>query len=228
MEKQMLTKKTTLFKSGILLLLCLYLSACGKETTTEKTSEKQTEQTASTEKKAKPISTKPVETKTAEVKENKPLANAEEISWEALVPPDYDPNAAINHLVEQLNGFEDNDQEALEIYQKIQVELDNAPVNADLDGKIIKMPGFIAPLENNNGIIDEFLLVPYFGACIHVPAPPLNQTVMVKTDKGQGVKTEESDFPVWITGKIVAVEEKTNIGAAGYRIEDPFIEPYEP
>lgn len=151
----------------------------------------------------------------------------ETIDWDTLIPEGYDASEKINALKEQLNQFRDNDPEAMMIYGNIQAELDNAPVNTALDGKLIKMPGFVAPLENNNGIINEFLLVPYFGACIHLPPPPMNQTVLIKADKGQGVKSENAKQPVWITGTLRAIEERTDIGAAGYRIEKAKIEIYE-
>ncbi len=150
----------------------------------------------------------------------------ETISWENLIPEGYDVTEKISKYKEQLNQFRDNDPEAMAIYGNIQAELDNAPVNTALDGKTIKMPGFIAPLENNNGVISEFLLVPYFGACIHLPPPPMNQTVLIKADSGQGIKSEDAKKPVWITGKLNAVEERTDIGAAGYRIENAKIEIY--
>lgn len=151
----------------------------------------------------------------------------EEINWDTLIPDDYDASEKINELKEQLRQFRDNDPEAMMIYGNIQAELDNAPVNIALDGKIIKMPGFIAPLEVANGVVSEFLLVPYYGACIHLPPPPMNQTVLIKADKGQGIKFEDVNLPVWITGKLKAVEERTDIGAAGYRIEKAKVEIYK-
>ena len=50
------------------------------------------------------------------------------------------------------------------------------------DGAIVRVPGFIIPLEDNDQAVSEFLLVPYPLACIHVPAPPPNQIVHVKMD----------------------------------------------
>ena len=151
----------------------------------------------------------------------------EKITWDTLIPDGYDASEKINELKEQLNQFRDNDPEAMVVYGNMQAELDNAPVNLSLDGKTIKMPGFIAPLEVNNGVVSEFLLVPYFGACMHLPPPPMNQTVLIKTDKGQGIKFEDVNLPVWITGKLKAVEERTDIGAAGYRIEKAKVEIYK-
>ena len=229
----MLTKKMYI-KNSLILCSLLLLVACGKEDLAENITENNKEITKPETKvvvaePAEKASDTKVEVTTKEtpkaVKETS--TKAEEISWDRLIPADYDPNEAINGYIEELEKLQDGDQKAMEIYGKIQAELDNAPVNMSLDGKTIKMPGFIAPLENQNGVIDEFLLVPYFGACIHSPPPPMNQTVMVKADKGTGVKSEDSSLPVWITGKLVAVEERTTIGAAGYRIENPVIEPYE-
>lgn len=151
----------------------------------------------------------------------------ENITWDTLIPDDYDANEKINELKEQLNQFRDNDPEAMVIYGNMQAELDNSPVNTSLDGKTIKMPGFIAPLEVANGVVSEFLLVPYYGACMHLPPPPMNQTVFIKADKGQGIKFEDVDLPVWITGKLKTVEERTDIGAAGYRIEKAKVEIYK-
>ena len=69
-----------------------------------------------------------------------------------------------------------------------------------LVGKSIKIPGFAVPLEGDDGFenIDEFLLVPYFGACIHVPPPPPNQVIHVILDKP--VHFEVISFAIWITG----------------------------
>ena len=69
-----------------------------------------------------------------------------------------------------------------------------------LVGKSIKIPGFAVPLEGDDGFeyIDEFLLVPYFGACIHVPPPPPNQVIHVILD--EPVYFEVISFAIWITG----------------------------
>jgi len=208
-------KKNKFLKIFLFVFPFLLLVACEKEVTTKK-SQEQVTQTTSTE-----------NVRDNNLKENITTSKVEEISWDKLIPAGYDPEEAIGKYIKQLDKLQDNDQEAVVIYGKIQAELDNAPVNMALDGKNVKIPGFVAPLENDNGVINEFLLVPYFGACIHTPPPPMNQTVMIKAKKGQGVKSEDSSLAVWITGTLKAVEERTNIGAAGYRIENAVIEPYE-
>ena len=70
-----------------------------------------------------------------------------------------------------------------------------------LDGKFVKLPGYIVPLESDaGGELTEFLLVPYFGACIHVPPPPPNQIVYVKLKAPFNLKSMAD--PYWITGTI--------------------------
>ena len=68
-----------------------------------------------------------------------------------------------------------------------------------LDGKNIKIPGFMIPLEDNQDVADEFLFVPSPMACIHVPAPPLNQIIHVKMATGHKIKV--SFGPLWLIGK---------------------------
>lgn len=106
-------------------------------------------------------------------------------------------------------------------------------LNAALDGKRIRMPGYALPLEYREDGITEFLLVPYVGACIHSPAPPLNQTVFVTLN--QTYKMQSLFAPVWVTGRISAKQDAKELsfvdGAAaiqtGYTIEGVQIEPYE-
>ena len=67
-----------------------------------------------------------------------------------------------------------------------------------LNGKPVRIPGYIVPLEGGDGKITEFLLVPTFGACIHVPPPPPNQIVYVRMI--QGFPGDIAYDPVWVTG----------------------------
>lgn len=154
----------------------------------------------------------------------------QEIQWEDLMPSDFHPEAILAKYekeLEQLEQLDDGDPKAMEIYGMIQAEMDNAPVNQALHGKKIKLPGFIAPLENREDKVTEFLLVPYYGACIHVPPPPINQTVMVKTQSGEGIPASEAYLPYWIKGVITTEAESTSIGSAGYRIEEASTEEFD-
>ena len=72
----------------------------------------------------------------------------------------------------------------------------------DLNGKQVRLPGYILPLEMSGSRVTEFLLVPYVGACIHVPPPPPNQIVFVKTGTKKGYANAQLYDPVWVTGVI--------------------------
>ncbi len=70
----------------------------------------------------------------------------------------------------------------------------------ELDGKVVRIPGYLLPLEFSGKKVTEFLLVPWVGACIHTPPPPPNQIVHVKPD--QPVEMTGMFAPVWVTGPL--------------------------
>ncbi len=154
------------------------------------------------------------------------IQEAEEIEWDDLIPDEYSPNAIILKYKEEIDSLRDDSSQAEIIYQKIIDEMAVAPLNKKLANKQIKLPGFIAPLTQNNGKISEFLLVPYFGACIHVPAPPANQTILVKTAPGQEISIDDADQPIQISGKLTLDKTTTEIGEAGYQINSAIVEAY--
>ncbi|MCP5098892.1 MAG: DUF3299 domain-containing protein [Chloroflexi bacterium] len=150
----------------------------------------------------------------------------QEIIWESLVPPEFSPDAIMAKYEDELAKFEDGSEEAFNLYTQMQEEFNNAPVNESLSGTLVKLPGFIAPLDYTDDLITEFLLVPYFGACIHVPPPPVNQTVLVSTSKENGIQLEDSFNPVWIIGRLTTEGTTTELAEAGYVMQDAIIEPY--
>ncbi len=151
-----------------------------------------------------------------------------ELQWEDLVPIEFRPEAIMAKYQEQLSQYQDGDPQAMVLYMDMQEEFNNAPVNGELDEKKVKLPGFIAPLDYTDDLITEFLLVPYFGACIHVPPPPINQTVYVKTTAENGIKAEDSFGAIWVYGILAAEGPTTDLAQAGYSIEEATIEPYSP
>lgn len=99
----------------------------------------------------------------------------------------------------------------------MQLQLGTFNVVEALNGKQVRLPGFIVPLEYvEGGKISEFLLVPYFGACIHSPPPPPNQVVYITTDKPQDLA--EIWDPVWITGIMRTEKNINDVGSAAYTI----------
>ena len=95
-----------------------------------------------------------------------------------------------------------------------------------LDGQLVKLPGYIVPLDvTEEGRVTEFLLVPYYGACIHVPPPPPNQIVHVKTELG--VMMDNLYQPFWIEGPLRVENTSTDLAEAGYQMDASKIYPYE-
>jgi hypothetical protein len=97
---------------------------------------------------------------------------------------------------------------------------DNAPVNVALDGKAGKLSGFVVPLDATQDGIREFLLVPYFGACIHTPPPPANQIVHVIAPAP--VKGLHAMDTVYVSGTLKAARyNSADMGVSGYEIAGP-------
>jgi uncharacterized protein len=102
----------------------------------------------------------------------------------------------------------------------------NFNVNKELDGVSIKLPGFIVPLDiGKDGLVSEFFLVPYFGACIHVPPPPPNQIVYVKMKKGIALDSIYEAY--WITGRMSIQNKSTRLGASAYMVAADKVEIYK-
>ena len=92
-----------------------------------------------------------------------------------------------------------------------------APLVDDLDGQVVRISGYAVPIDTAARRVNEFLLVPYVGACIHVPPPPANQIVHVTS--ATGLVLRELFDPVVVVGRISARPAATALAAAGYRIE---------
>ena len=86
-------------------------------------------------------------------------------------------------------------------------------VNETLNGQLVRLAGYVLPLEMDGLKITEFLLVPYVGACIHEPVPPANQIVLVKF--AQGIEVDGRFTPVWVQGKM-----STEIGTSKLYLMD--------
>ncbi len=97
-----------------------------------------------------------------------------------------------------------------------------AAVVTDLDGKRVRIGGYVVPLDFEATNIKEFLLVPFVGACIHVPPPPPNQIIYVKAEKGFDVAG--SFDPVYVTGTLKVASQYTGLAETGYTIDADKVE----
>ncbi|PMP13288.1 hypothetical protein BCS93_05430 [Vibrio breoganii] len=98
-------------------------------------------------------------------------------------------------------------------------------VRTELDGSQVKIPGFVIPLEGDANQVTEFLLVPYFGACIHVPPPPPNQIIYVKFPSGAPV--QELWDVVYVVGELKAQTIEHELAQTGYLLNGVSLEVYE-
>jgi len=145
------------------------------------------------------------------------------ITWEALVPADWDPFKDFKDLDFQM--LDDGDPRANVLLKKMRQAWDNAPVNPALVGQTVRIPGFVVPLQDSKDGLKEFLLVPYFGACIHSPPPPANQIIHVlPRTPAKGLRSMDT---VWVSGTLSTVRTDSYMGASGYRIEATEIAPYK-
>lgn len=163
--------------------------------------------------------------------DNDPIAaavsnNVIELDWDVLIPDDWRLDKLIK-LMDEYNAddLSDDDPRAKELMDKIKTFWKEAPVVHKYDGKTVTLPGFVVPLEMDAKTIDEFLLVPYYGACIHTPPPPANQTVHVVTDREHAYQGQLFDT-VWVTGTFKVEKLSSELGDAGYRIEARSVKPY--
>ncbi|MDE1166714.1 MAG: DUF3299 domain-containing protein [Pseudomonas sp.] len=144
-----------------------------------------------------------------------------ELTWPDMIPPDAPHPKPVMTPLHDLSKMGD-----MELAPAAKQQAPNAPVVTALDGQQIKMPGFIVPLEvNEEGRTTDFLLVPYYGACIHVPPPPSNQIVHVTSELG--VKVDELYQAYWIEGKMQVKPTTSELADAGYQLVADKIYVYE-
>jgi len=146
-----------------------------------------------------------------------------EITWEALIPADWDPMKAFKAL--DMGKLKDEDPKAMEAMERLKQAWNEAPVEQKMNGVRVRLPGFVVPLGTDLDRVKEFLLVPYFGACIHVPPPPANQMVHVFPKKP--LKNDQIMGPVWISGTLETAMSSTAFGGVGYRMKAEVVEPYK-
>jgi hypothetical protein len=99
-----------------------------------------------------------------------------------------------------------------------------SPELAKLDGKYVKIPGFVVPLDDDDQGLSEFLLVPSPQACIHVPPPPPNQMIMTRMKAGKA--PQRSWGPVWIKGRLHIASTDSQYGKISYMLHGDGAEPY--
>lgn len=163
------------------------------------------------------------------------LAQYRQIEWTELMPED-DLEAFLNPPVDIQNIEEgsagDNISSQIKAApsssadNRYQQALASTRVIAQLDGEAIRIPAFVVPVEfDESQRATQFFLVPYFGACIHVPPPPPNQIIFANYP--EGLKLDNLYQPFWFLGTLSTTLTENEIATAAYSMLVNRIETYD-
>ena len=165
-----------------------------------------------------------------------PEANTEfrTVEWVDLIPPEVleillnppsyiaeiEDGSAEDQIASQIkNTLAEEEEDA---YQRALASTD---VNPALNGQKIRIPGFVVPLEfDDEQVISQFFLVPYFGACLHMPPPPPNQIILV--DAPEGVQMSALYEPFWLEGEVSTVVTENDMAKSAYAMQLHKLSPY--
>jgi uncharacterized protein len=89
----------------------------------------------------------------------------------------------------------------------------------------VKIAGYVLPVEFEGTRVRQFLLVPYVGACIHVPPPPPNQIIFVTSE--EGIEVTGMFEAVWATGRLKTTSLSSELADIGYRMTLDDVASYE-
>lgn len=141
-----------------------------------------------------------------------------------LNPPQYVTQVEDGSVEDQISSQIQNSLEAASD-DRYQQALSSTKVNAELNGAKIRLPGFIVPLEfDEEQTVTQFFLVPYFGACLHMPPPPPNQIILVNSP--DGIQLQEFYMPFWILGELSTSITENDMATAAYSLRMAGIEAY--
>lgn len=203
---------------ALIFCACISLSACDKK------------------KPAESSTTPPSQTRTAAA----PIVAAEkndayeEIEWQDLIPKE-DLEALMNPP-EYLDEIEDGSSEDV-LDDKLKMQQDDADdayqraltstkVISEFNQRKIRLPGFIVPLDfDDHQVITTFLLVPFFGACIHLPPPPPNQIIFATYEPGLSLDDLSDAF--FVEGTIFTEIKESDLATSAYSMTIDRILPYE-
>lgn len=154
------------------------------------------------------------------------------MEWDQLMPPGYvesllKESAKNTSSAQDLFSFEDDTEEAQIAFDELKAKLSSAPIVSELDNTFIKLAGFVVPLDFDfdTETFTSFLLVPYYGACIHVPPPPSNQIVHISSN--EPLMQNLLDYAVWVTGTLKTKSVFSEYGFAGYSMQNAVLNIYE-
>ena len=110
--------------------------------------------------------------------------------WSKLIDPNFNQQKIVNFYKEKVLHVKESTPAEIAIYAQMQEALKQGGNNKAVDGKKVKLSGYIVPIDIDSESVSTFLFFPNQAACIHVPASPANQTIFVTAKKGQGAGGE--------------------------------------
>ncbi|MEL7128369.1 MAG: DUF3299 domain-containing protein [Pseudomonadota bacterium] len=145
--------------------------------------------------------------------------NARLITWEELLPEGEEERLAKLYEATLLYNVPEGGA------TDIATQIGTYNTVKELDGIRVRLPGYTVPFDYGpDAELAEFLLVPYFGACLHAPPPPPNQTVFVQADPP--IKWRDLAQAAWVEGTLRTEVQSSELADAAYTIELSLIEPY--
>jgi hypothetical protein len=147
-----------------------------------------------------------------------------EIDWEELIPDGWRKQVILELArMRRFANVADGDPKAEEAYAKLKKTWDAAPIVKSMIGKKVRIPGYVVPLDAERMQSSDFLIVPYFGACVHSPPPPANQIIMIIPPKGTRTRTMDA---IWVEGTLGEERTFSEAGTSAYVIKADKVTPY--
>lgn len=162
---------------------------------------------------------------------NNLMAEPKETDWLTLMPKE--DQQALNNMPElvlhntaeapsqfgKIGGLKQQDK----TLPKVMYSTNTVP---SLEGKRIRIGGYPVPIEmNKQGKVVQLFIVPYPGACIHVPPPPPNQIILVNYEKG--IELKDIYEPIWVIGKLHIETISNDLADASYSMQADKVRPVE-
>ena len=149
-----------------------------------------------------------------------------EVEWTDLMPKD-DLDALLappEYLNDIADGSQQDSVAALNQKESVDAQtkryrdaLSSTRVMQEFNGKQIRIPGYMVPLEQNDEReVTAFFIVPYFGACLHMPPPPPNQILYVQYE--DGIALEALQQPFWFEGTLTVALNENALGTSAYTL----------
>lgn len=137
-----------------------------------------------------------------------------EVEWDELMPEGWRKKVILELTrMRRYGSLTDGDPRADEAYARLKKTWDAAPPTKTYIGKPIRIAGYVVPLDAERMQSSEFLLVPYFGACVHSPPPPANQIILIKPPKGSRFRTMDA---IWVEGILTEGKTSSEVGTGTY------------